>query len=91
MQPSNVGGTKVFAWKKFAMCAAFLVEVMWFRGLGEDTFFWRGNGNTDLDAEGYQTDTAPSPSKTHHQQTQQPTTPVTCRPRSKARPRFLRI
>ncbi|EDR00221.1 uncharacterized protein LACBIDRAFT_314631 [Laccaria bicolor S238N-H82] len=38
MEPGNVGGTKVFAWKKFAVCTAFLVEVTWLWGLGEDMF-----------------------------------------------------
>ena len=52
MGPSRVGGTKRFAWKKFAVGAALLVAVVWLFGQRAHTFSWRGNENADLDVEG---------------------------------------
>lgn len=69
--PSRVDGTKRLTWKTFLWGPALLVGAVWLFMPRTHTFLWRGNGNADLYAEGYQTDTAPSPSKTHHQHTQQ--------------------
>ncbi|EDQ98903.1 uncharacterized protein LACBIDRAFT_318548 [Laccaria bicolor S238N-H82] len=69
--PSRLDGTKKLTWKKFSLGAALLVGVMWLCGPRAHTFSWRGNGNAGLEEEGYKTVTVPSPSKTHHQQTQQ--------------------
>ncbi|KIJ93313.1 hypothetical protein K443DRAFT_47528, partial [Laccaria amethystina LaAM-08-1] len=64
IRPSKVGGMKRFAWKKFAVVTALLVGMVWLFGPRAHTFLWGGNGKADLEVEGYQTDTAPSPSKT---------------------------
>lgn len=52
MGPSRVGGTKRFAWKKFAVGAVLLVGVVWLFGPRAHTFSWRGNGYVDLEVEG---------------------------------------
>ena len=52
MGPSRVGGTKRFAWKKFAVGAALLVGVVWLFGPRAHTFSWRENGNAKLEVEG---------------------------------------
>jgi len=54
MGPSRVGGTKRFACKKFAVCAAFLVVigVIWLFRPRAHTLSWRGNEKADSEVEG---------------------------------------
>jgi len=51
---SRVGGTKRFAWKKFAVCAAFLVVVgvVWLSRPRAHTLSWRGIEKADSEVEG---------------------------------------